>query len=167
MARFVAITNCGFPEAYHCDTALALCAHFADHVGLTWAGGAALGEGGMITGTPLPALGGRTRMTRRALDMAAAALATGQAIPRTAVDLLAKPSIPAWLYLLVAGLNWRQQAKHYSNPKLVMKRSRAFRRPYPAKALTPHNNPKRIAISSPEAAAAGTLSGGLVAILFK
>jgi len=27
-----------------------------------------------------------------------------------------------------------------------MKRSRAFRRPYPAKALTPHNNPKRIAI---------------------
>ncbi len=34
----------------------------------------------------------------------------------------------------------------YSNPKLVMKRSRAFRRPYPAKALTPHNNPKRIAI---------------------
>ena len=34
----------------------------------------------------------------------------------------------------------------YSNPKLVMKRSRAFRRPYPAKALTPRNNPKRIAI---------------------
>ena len=33
-----------------------------------------------------------------------------------------------------------------NNPKLVMKRSRAFRRPYPAKALTPHNNPKRIAI---------------------
>ena len=39
----------------------------------------------------------------------------------------------------------------YSNPKLVMKRSRAFRRPYPAKALTPHNNPKRIAISKPDA----------------
>ena len=30
-----------------------------------------------------------------------------------------------------------------------MKRSRAFRRPYPAKASTPRNNPNRIAISSP------------------
>jgi len=37
----------------------------------------------------------------------------------------------------------------YSNPKLVMKRSRAFRRPYPAKALTPRNNPKRMAICPP------------------
>ncbi len=35
---------------------------------------------------------------------------------------------------------------YYSNPIRVVKRSRAFRRPYPAKALTPHNNPKRIAI---------------------
>ena len=35
----------------------------------------------------------------------------------------------------------------YSNPTQVMKRSRAFRRPYPAEALTPRNNSNRIAIS--------------------
>ena len=35
----------------------------------------------------------------------------------------------------------------YSNPTQVMKRSRAFRRPYPAKASTPRNNSNRIAIT--------------------
>ena len=39
----------------------------------------------------------------------------------------------------------------YSNPTQVMKRSRAFRRPYPAEALTPRNTPNRIAISEERA----------------
>jgi len=111
--RFVAITNCGFPEAHHCDSALAICARFAEQAGLIWAGGLALGEGGMINGTPLPAMGGRTRKARQSLDMAATALANGHAIPRAAVDLMAKLSVPAWLYLMIAGLNWRLQAKQY------------------------------------------------------
>jgi hypothetical protein len=115
--RFVAITNCGFPEAHHCAPALAICARFADQAGLTWAGGLALGGGGMINGTPLPALGGRTRMARKALDMAAVALARGQAVPPAAVELMAKLSIPAWAYLLIAGLGWRQQAKPYAAQK--------------------------------------------------
>ena len=34
----------------------------------------------------------------------------------------------------------------YSNPTQVVERSRAFRRPYPAKASTPRNNPNRLAI---------------------
>ncbi|MEI7771754.1 MAG: NAD(P)H-dependent oxidoreductase, partial [Chloroflexales bacterium] len=117
--RFVAITNCGFPEAHHCDSALAICARFAEQAGLTWAGGLALGGGGMINGTPLPALGGRTRMARQSLAMAAAALASGQAVPRAATDLLAKLSVPAWLYLLLAGLGWRQQARHYKAQKQI------------------------------------------------
>ncbi|NNJ13310.1 NAD(P)H dehydrogenase [Chloroflexales bacterium ZM16-3] len=119
--RFVAITNCGFPEAHHCDSALAVCKRFADQAGLTWAGGLALGGGGMINGTPLAQMGGRARYGRKALDMAAVALASGQAIPREAVDLMAKPNIPAWLYLLVAGLSWRQQAKPYGVQKQLRK----------------------------------------------
>lgn len=115
--RMVAISNCGFPEAHHCDTALAICAHFAQQAGLPWAGGLALGEGGMISGAPLPSLGGRTRLARQALAMTAAALATGQAVPRAAADLLAKPSIPAWLYLLVAGFSWRLQARPFNAQK--------------------------------------------------
>ena len=39
------------------------------------------------------------------------------------------------------------QTDSYSNPTQVVKRSRAFRRPYPAEALTPRNTPNRIAIS--------------------
>ena len=37
-------------------------------------------------------------------------------------------------------------ASTYSNPTQVVERSRAFRRPYPAKASTPRNNSNRIAI---------------------
>ncbi len=111
--RFAAITNCGFPEAHHCSTALAQCAHFADQAGLTWAGGMALGAGGMVNGTPLPALGGRAHAQREALGQAASALASGQAISPAAADLLAKPSIPARIYLLAAGLMWRYEAWRY------------------------------------------------------
>ena len=40
----------------------------------------------------------------------------------------------------------------YSNPTQVVERSRAFRRPYPAKASTPRNNSNRIAIQPADAA---------------
>ncbi|NTW96966.1 MAG: NAD(P)H dehydrogenase [Oscillochloris sp.] len=116
--RFVAITNCGFPEAHHCDNALAVCARFADQAGLIWAGGMALGAGeGMVHGTPLAEIGGMGRNLRRALDMAAQALAGGSPIPHAAMTLLAKPVIPPWLYLLVGGLSWGQQAKRYGNQR--------------------------------------------------
>ena len=48
----------------------------------------------------------------------------------------------------------------YSNPTQVMKRSRAFRRPYPAKASTPRNNPNRIAIAIKQVVKPGGLSQG-------
>jgi len=43
--RLVAIANCGFPEASHNDTALAVCRRFAAEAGFEWAGGLALGGG--------------------------------------------------------------------------------------------------------------------------
>ena len=45
----------------------------------------------------------------------------------------------------------------YSNPTQVVKRSRAFRRPYPAKASTPRNNSNRIAIKQARLAREGGL----------
>jgi hypothetical protein len=50
---FLAIANCGFPEAAHNATALAICRQFADKAGFAWAGGLALGEGGAISGRSL------------------------------------------------------------------------------------------------------------------
>lgn len=47
---FLAIANCGFPEARHNDVALAICEQFATATKMRWAGGLALGAGGAIHG---------------------------------------------------------------------------------------------------------------------
>ncbi|NTU84282.1 MAG: NAD(P)H-dependent oxidoreductase [Chloroflexales bacterium] len=74
--RFVAIANCGFPEAHHCANAMQVCAGFARQAGLAWAGGLSLGAGeGVVQGKPLGELGGMAAPVRRALDIAATSLA--------------------------------------------------------------------------------------------
>ena len=54
----------------------------------------------------------------------------------------------AWIFR--SGVRDQGLGRTYSNPTQVVKRSRAFRRPYPAKASTPRNNPNRIAIAHRE-----------------
>jgi multimeric flavodoxin WrbA len=111
---FAALANCGFPEPQHNATALAICANFAQQAGFHWAGSLALGAGeGMVHGMPLNELDGRVIPLKKALDLAADALAQGQPIPEEAQQLLAKPFIPAWLYRWMGIYGWRQQAKQY------------------------------------------------------
>jgi hypothetical protein len=62
---FAAIVNCGFPEAGQCRTALDILHAFARRARFNWAGGLALGEGGVIDGQSLEALGGLTRHVQR------------------------------------------------------------------------------------------------------
>ena len=107
----MAISNCGFPEAEHNETALAICRRFAGEAGFVWAGGLALGGGGAIGGKPLESLGGMVRKIRKSLDLAAAALAQGKAVPQEAVNLMARPLVPSWLYVLIAELGWRSEAR--------------------------------------------------------
>jgi hypothetical protein len=109
----LAISNCGFPEARHNDPALAICRRFASEAGFKWAGGLALGGGGFVDGRPLEKLGGMARSIKKALDLAAAALAQGQPIPEEAISLMAKPVMPAWLYVLGGNMGWRSQAKRH------------------------------------------------------
>lgn len=104
--RFAAIINCGFPEAAHNDVALAICEQFAVHAGLSWAGGLSMGGGGVVHGVPLNEHGPRADGIRRALDLAADALATGRPVPDQAADLLAKPVIPHRLYTLMGNTGW-------------------------------------------------------------
>lgn len=125
---FTAIANCGFPEAHHNATALAICETFARQASFEWAGSLALGGGPMVNGAPLAQLGGQTILIRKALDLAAAALAQGQAIPQAAQDIMAKPVIPHWVYSLMAWFGWHQGAKPYGAEKLLK------RQPYLAKA---------------------------------
>ena len=110
---FTAISNCGYPETQHNATALAICEAFAKQAQFEWAGSLALGGGGMIDGTPLAEMGGRTIRIRKSLELAATALAKGQAIPKAAQDLMSKPVIPAWAYRLLGNLHWKKVAKSY------------------------------------------------------
>jgi hypothetical protein len=105
-AAFLAIANCGFPEAAHNATALAICREFAGEAGFAWAGGLALGEGGAISGRPLAQVSGMARNAVAALDLAAAALAAGEPVPEEAVELTARPFIPAAAYTLMGDLGW-------------------------------------------------------------
>jgi hypothetical protein len=112
--QLTAIVNCGFPEAAHNQTALAICRNFARLAGFEWGGGLALGGGeGIVHGMPLNELGGRAFPIRHSLEVAAQALAAGKPIPQEATTLMGKPGVPAWLYKLVGGYGWKQQARKY------------------------------------------------------
>ena len=128
---FAAIANCGFPETFQCNTALAICETFARQAGFAWAGAMALGAGHMLDGVPLAEGGGMTMMMRQSLDLAAKALAQGLAVPQAAQDGLAKPVIPHWLYRLSGWWRWHQQAKANGAKKLLK------RRPYLERAQSP------------------------------
>lgn len=109
--QFAALVNCGFPEAVHNETALAICKQFAKETGIAWAGGLALGGGEALGGRPLEALGFFTRRPRKALDLAAAALAEGRPVPEEAAALMAKPLMPSSLYNWLARRQWRKRAR--------------------------------------------------------
>jgi hypothetical protein len=105
-AAFLAIANCGFPEAAHNTIALSICRQFAEEAGFAWAGGLALGEGGAISGRPLAEGNGMARNVVVALDRTAAAMAAGEPAPEEAVELMARPFIPATAYMLMGDLGW-------------------------------------------------------------
>jgi multimeric flavodoxin WrbA len=116
--HFVALTNCGFPEAVHTQTALAVCRSFAHQAGFVWGGGLGLGGGaGLVDGRALPELGKRAEPIRKSLDAAALALAQGRALPAEAFQHMARAGVPSWLYRIVASLVWRRQARRWGARK--------------------------------------------------
>jgi multimeric flavodoxin WrbA len=123
--RFAAIANCGFPGSHHNHTALAICSQFARQCGLTWMGGLSLGAGeGVVHGRPLAELDGRAVPLKASLSLAADALAKGDPVPQSAMDRLAKPSIPKWAYTLMGQFRWASAARRYGM------QGRLRRRPY-------------------------------------
>jgi multimeric flavodoxin WrbA len=114
---FAAIANSGFPGAQHNDTALAVCRLFAKQAGFNWAGGLAMGGGGMIAGLPLDEMGGQARNQKKALEIAAEALSRGEPIPKEAVVLMSKLGFPRWLYIWMGNRGWKQEAKKHISIK--------------------------------------------------
>jgi multimeric flavodoxin WrbA len=111
--RFLAIANNGFPEADQNDTALAICRRFALETGLEWVGGLALGMGGVVSGRALSDLGGMVRNVTKALDLTAGALADGERVPAEAVELMARPLMPIWMYTFMGNVGWIYQARKH------------------------------------------------------
>ena len=109
--RFLALINCGFPEAAQTRTAQDICRIFARQARLELAGTMGLGGGETLHGRSPESMGWLTRHLRRALDLAADALLAGRPVPEKAVELMARPLIPAIGYVLVANHNWRAQAR--------------------------------------------------------
>jgi len=125
-ARFAVIANCGFPEAQHNKVAMSICQRFAHASGLEWAGGLALGMGGVLSRQRLEEHGGMVRNIIKSLDLAVDALVNGEPVPNEAIRLMAKPLIPKWMYTTIGNLGWRQQAKRYGVRKHL--RDRPYQR---------------------------------------
>lgn len=114
--RFLAMLNCGFPEASQNETALAICRRFAAAMGWEWAGGIAIGGTGISTAS-----------LQKAVALAAEALSRGDPVPEEAVALAAKPAMRTWLYILGGNLMWRWEARR--NGVKVSLRARPYAHP--------------------------------------
>lgn len=110
-AKFVLLMNCGFPEPEQNRTALRIGAHFADAAGYQWAGGLALGGGGVVDPrVPIDEQYGPREHIKRALDLAVAGLAKGGVVPEEAIVAMAESPLPDVAYRVMGDLGWRQQA---------------------------------------------------------
>ncbi len=107
--RLAVLTQCGFPEASHCQVAIDVCRLFARKTGVTWSGALAFGMGGAIEGGSVEQSPLRPRLTD--LDAAVDALASSEAIPAASLESFARPLVPAWGYPLLGGYLWSRQAK--------------------------------------------------------
>jgi multimeric flavodoxin WrbA len=107
--QFVAIANCGFAESGNNQVALMICQRFAKETGMEWMGGLSLGMGEMIGGGRLQQKGSIVRHIIPALDLCAERLALGLPIPPEAVELIARPFMPTWLYRLIGNRLWMQR----------------------------------------------------------
>jgi hypothetical protein len=114
---FIAISNCGFPEAKQIRIALEICHVFADEAGFTWKGGIAFGAGEAVHGMPLEQRGGMVRHVREGLDMAAEALMQGKEVPQEAIDLISKKLMPVAMYKSMGNLGWRLRARKFGASK--------------------------------------------------
>jgi hypothetical protein len=91
---------------------------------MRWDGALRMGMGGAV-GEGLDKVPGGGGNVKRALDLAAAALVRGEAIPAEAAELFAKRLMPVWLYIAIGNMNWRLQLRRNRAKSPI-----AFR-PYP------------------------------------
>ena len=117
--RFVALLNCGFPEVAHTRVAQDICRLFAAAANMQCVGTLGLGGGGALDGRPPDRLGWFARHVTQALDLIGDALQAGRLVPAKAVELMARPLVPARGYTLIADMRWRRQARRHGVEELL------------------------------------------------
>ncbi len=109
--QIAAIIQSGFPETHQNLPAAEIMRQFARETGSPWAGALLMGMGGAMNGKPLDKAGGISRHVVKALDLAAASLASGGDIPDQAAILFGKPLMPKFLYTWGANFGMKSQAR--------------------------------------------------------
>lgn len=109
----VGVLNCGFPEAAHNRTAMAILRNFTQQAGLLWAGGLAMGAGEILHGKPLTKARLLLRPQRRALALAARDLAAGRPLSPEASKEMARPLVPSSLFRWLGAARWLWQARRH------------------------------------------------------
>lgn len=122
--RLFVLLNNGFPEVHHNTLALAICHRFAVQSGMRWAGGLAMGAGEALSSgqslTSRNRSGPPVKHVIKALNMTAAYLAEGRALPSEAVTMIARSPIPllpfaAWRWIFVKVGTRRLQQRAAAN----------------------------------------------------
>jgi hypothetical protein len=122
--RLGVIVQCGFPETHQNAPAVDIMRKFAIESGFHWAGALAAGMGGAVGNRSLDKPSGPVRNMGKALDLAAASLASGGDIPEEASALFGKPMMPKFLYTLAANFGMKMLARKHKVKK------RVYDRPY-------------------------------------
>jgi uncharacterized protein (DUF934 family) len=122
--KLAVVVQCGFPETHQNRPAVDIMRQFAREAGFTWAGALALGMGGAVGRKPLEKEGGMVRNVVKAIDLAAASLASGGDVPEEAVALMARALMPRWFYIVAANWGFRRELRKHGA------RGRALDKPY-------------------------------------
>jgi Multimeric flavodoxin WrbA len=117
---FIPIINCGFPESHQTNNAALLCKVFAEQTDFIWGNAIQIGGGEAIR-SKLQAgkTGGLVVPIKKAMHIAAIALAEGKAIPKEAISLAGRKMVPSWFYTFFGAINWRREARKWKVYKLL------------------------------------------------
>ena len=108
---FVAVVNCGFPEAEQNKTALKVYKEFAKEAKFEYLGGISVGMGGAISGQSLSEMRGMAKNLIEGLELAADEIVKNRQVSEKVYKKISKPLISQkWLYTLIGNLSWRFQA---------------------------------------------------------
>jgi hypothetical protein len=105
----MAIATCGLPEAQNTVVGLRICQQFAHQAGMRWLGGLGACMSPMLGSGQFNPANRMVHHLAEALDMAARAAAAGNLIPVEAVEIMAKPVMPAGLYRSMMNYNFERR----------------------------------------------------------